>query len=676
MSEKKKYPFEIMVPVQLEQDNPTNDEVVASCLELYEKYGLKSFILAAPAPSWRGKHYPPIEHYEMQAERFAQIKARLAPKGIKCGWWVGITMKGGPSEEFIRMTRFDGSETPFASCPLDPNFKRAFAERIGRFCKIARPDYIFTEDDYSIHAAAFKYGCFCKYHLAEFARREGKSYTREELVARFTKGEPDDVELLRRFRDLMRDSLVDLAKAARAEIDRYAPEVPMGYDQAGSCELDGDCTEAVCRAMAGENHTPYSRIHGAFYNGIDPKLIPERLFNSLYTRQHIKGDFKFIHESDTFPHTVFFTTGPEMKTLMGSVYSYGYEGSIHQVQQLLDAPNEETTFAKTCRAEYKRYAKVCSLSAECEVRGLEISYDPFYHTLPTETTHMTADKFPVWLQPVSRLSMPHTSLRSDIVMIDAVCARYYTDEKLKDIFSRFVFVEGDAAAILTERGYADLMGTRVTKKNVAEGPLTFDLGARDVIRESFRTPGKGKNMPSTHMFSNGWCGTLYEMSSISDKAEIISDLYTFENEYVAPTMTLYKNDLGGRVLVMGMTLSKNNSQSLYNYRRQRLWQNIIERYCDKFAFVKEAAHVYVIMNEAKNEQASAFFGMLTLTMLAHDTVDSPSIHLPKSWRDFKTLRAVSRSGALTKVSYTRTDDGLTLTSPLKPLEPVYLVFSR
>jgi hypothetical protein len=68
--------------------------------------------------------------------------------------------------------------------------------------------------------------------------------------------------------------------------------------------------------------------------------------------------------------------------------------------------------------------------------------------------------------------------------------------------------------------------------------------------------------------------------------------------------------------------------------------------------------------------------MLTLTMLAHDTVDSPSIHLPKSWRDFKTLRAVSRSCALTKVSYTRTDDGLTLTSPLKPLEPVYLVFSR
>lgn len=676
MSEKKKYPFEIMVPIALEQDNPTDDEVISSILELNEKYGFRSFILAAPAPSWRSKHYPPIEHYEMQAERFASIKARLSPKGIKCGWWVGVTLKGGPSEEFVRMTRFDGSETPFASCPLDPSFKRAFAERVGRFCKIARPDFVFTEDDYSVHAAAFRYGCFCKYHLAEFARREGKSYTREELVECFTRGDSSDLELLRRFRALMRDSLVELAEAAREEIDRYAPEVPMGYNQAGSCELDGDCTEAVSRAMAGTRHTPYSRIHGAFYNGIDTKAIPERLFNALYTRQHISGDFRFIHESDTFPHTVFFTTGPEMRTLMGSAYSYGYEGSIYQAQQLLDAPNEETTFGKTYAAEHRRFAKVSSLASECEVRGIEVTYDPFYHSLPQQTIHITNDKFPVWLQPISRLCLPFTSIRSEAAVIDSIGAKYYTDERLKDIFSRFVFVEGDAAAILTERGFADLMGTRVTKKDVAQGPLTFDLGARDVIREPYRTEGKGKNMPSTHMFSNGGCGTLYELSDISDKAEIISDLYTFENEYVAPTMTLYANDLGGRVLVMGMTLSKNNSQSLYNYRRQRLWQGILAKHCDRFAFVKEAAHVYVIMNEARDEQGSGFFGMLTLTMLASDAVDTPQIHLPASWRNFKDLRAVSKSGALTKVSYTRTDDGITLASPLRSLEPVYLVFSR
>ena len=671
-----KQDFEIIVPIAIEQDDPTYEEVLSCTTELHEKYGFTSFLFGAPSPAWRSKHYPPIEHYEMKARLFARLKETLSPRGIRCGWYVGVTNKGGPSEDFIRMTRFDGSETPFASCPLDPSFRRAFAERIGRFASIAHPDFIFTEDDFSIHAAAYRYGCFCKYHLAEFAAREGHEYTREELVSRFTRGNAEDIELLRRWRYMMRDSLVLLATAAREALDEMAPGTPMGYMQAGTADNDGDCTEAISRAFAGNVHTPYSRIYGAFYNGIDAKIIPERLFHALYSRQHIGESFRFYHESDTFPHTVYFTTGANMRTLMGSAYSYGFEGSTFQAQQLIDDPNEETAFAKMYREENKRFARVSALANKCEVKGISIPYDPFYHTLPIETTHQKQSKFPTWVQPASRLGMPFTSLDSDTVFLDATGAKYFDDSRIKSILSGLVFIDGDAAVALTERGYSDLIGATVTREDVAAGPLTFDLGARDVIRRPFRTDGRGKHMPSTHMFSNGGCGTLYRISNISENAEIISDLYNFEHEYIAPTMTLYKNALGGRVLVMGMTLLDNNSQSLYNYRRQRLWQSIIARYCDKFVFAKETAHVYVIMNEARNEQKDGFFGMVTLTNLADDTVTTPALHLPAHWQGFKEIRAVNKKGALTKIAFERTDDGVILKAPLNRLDPVYLVFSR
>jgi len=676
MKEKKKEPLYALIPVSIEQDDPTAEEAAASALELYEKYGYRKFLFNGPAPSWRSVGYPSRETFEACAEKFRKVKEILSPKGIECGWWIGITVKAGPSDDFIRMTRFDGSETPFASCPLDPTFRAAVKDRYSAFVRIAKPDFAFTEDDFSIHAAAFRYGCFCKYHLAEFERREGKPYTRVELIERFTRGEDDDLKLLRRWRSMMRDSLVLLAGTVREAFDSVGCRVPIGYNQAGSADMDGDCTEAIARALAGEDHVPMSRIAGAFYNGVDPKKIPERLFHALHTRRHMKEPFRYIHESDTFPHTRFFTTGADMRTIMGSVYSYGFEGSIYQAQQLLDDPNEEDIFAKTFAAERRRFDKVSRLAEQCDTVGIEIPYDPFYHSLPAETTHLPQAKFPVWLEPISRLSMPFTPICSPIVAIDPITAKYYPEEKIRSMLSRFAIIEGEAAAILTDRGFSELIGCSVKRENVARGSLEYDLGARDVIREAYRTEGHGKHMPSTHMFSNGGCGVLYRMEPTCSNTEIISDLYTFYNKHVAPSMTLYKNALGGRALVMGMTLNNNNSQSLYNYRRQRLWQQIIAKYSDTIAFVKQTAHIYVIMNEAVCEKDSGFFGMLTLTNLADDPIDGAAIHLPAAWRSFKKLTRVDRSGTLRPVSYERSDDGIILGVPLSRLEPVYLVFSR
>ena len=56
------------------------------------------------------------------------------------------------------MIRMDGTETPMASCPLNPVFRETYARNVALFVKIAKPAFVITEDDYSINAATIYEG--------------------------------------------------------------------------------------------------------------------------------------------------------------------------------------------------------------------------------------------------------------------------------------------------------------------------------------------------------------------------------------------------------------------------------------------------------------------------------------------------------------------------------------
>ncbi len=116
---------------------------------------------------------------------------------------------------------------------------------------------MITEDDYSIYASVKEYGCFCKNHMDEFSKRTGVSYTPEQLVEIFRGNTPERDILLKKWRELMKDSLVGFANAVREKLDRCLPEIPVGTCETGNCDIDGATTEPLARALAGEKHIPF-----------------------------------------------------------------------------------------------------------------------------------------------------------------------------------------------------------------------------------------------------------------------------------------------------------------------------------------------------------------------------------------------------------------------------------
>ena len=658
--------LDIMIPVSLDLDWPTREEIVASIIEQNEKYGFKKFLLAAPGVGWRSKPYPDTRVFERFALLYREVADELSGRDITLGWWDTLTVKSGSHEDLQPIVKADGTDHPFANCPIDEKFRMRFAKNVAAFARIAKPSVIYFEDDYSINAAAGGYGCFCPLHLSEFARREGRTYTREQLLSIFGERDTESLAIQRRYRELMRDSLVGLSEAIRRELDLKSPEIPIGLNQAGSSDLDGNMTAAVCSALAGKRHIPESRIYGAFYCGGELKGIPKRLYHAIYSREHIEGEFKFYHESDTFPHTRFFSSAKQMKAFMAIAYSSGFIGSLFQTQQLLDDPNEENAYGEMFLSERDRFNALATDVALCERRGVSLPYDPFYNTIDG----LMRDSDPYWCRVLDMFGIPYTTREAGVTFIDSRQARYSTDDEIIRYLSGGVFLDGDAAHELCRRGFGKYIGVEVGG-DVAEGKTVYDLGAREVISPPFDSLSKGKNMPIAHMFCSGGNGILRKLTPIDESVEVISRAYTFDKKCLTVAMTRFENELSGRVVVMGMTVRGNLSQSLFNYRRKRLFEEMLLWCSEDIPFVRREPAVHMIYNRPRED--ADFDAILTLINLGDDTLASLELYLPESLR-MRDILSLDRDGRWKELSYTRSDDGITVNAPLELCEPLYLKF--
>lgn len=648
----------------VDEERLAAESVAGSILEQHRRYGFTRFALAMPCKGWRSVGYPPPAHFLEQAEFFRKIQA-LLPDPIRCGWWHTLVLKSGPTPGLTRIVREDGTEAPFSTCPLDPEYRRRFAADVTAVLTVCKPDFLLLEDDFGMNCHGGR-GCFCRRHLEEFAEREGRFYSREELHDLFA-GDPEGSrELLRRFQLLQRDSLVLFAQAVREAADRVMPELPIGYDQPGCSRKDGDSVEAVARALAGKRTTPWVRFCGTFY-GIDSiDRIPAQLFCCLYYRQHIAGEFGFYHESDSYPHTRFHVSASQMRVFMSAAYSYGYGGSVFQTQQLLDDPNEETAYGTMFAEERKRFLALREKTIGCRVRGVQLHHDPF-----------DAANFPkygpAWLDPLAAMGIPHTSEEAETAFISGNQLRFADDAAVRKYLAKGLFLDGLAAKVLCERGYGEYLGVDV-RSPLVEGNEKFDLEAREIIDPKFIPESRGRNMPRGDNYSPWGNGELHRIEIADPACETITEIVTFRGEPMAPGMTRYRNRLGGTVVVYATEVYSNASNSLFNYRMQKLLQELIRQHSDTLPMVKNGPRVFLIVNEAPADRDH--LGVLTCINLCPDPLEKTELHLPPAWREKIIFRQMDSEGIWQKADLETTADGIVLRRPLLYTRPVYLLAEK
>ncbi len=648
--------FTVFTPLSLELGEEAFRKTTGRILSLKRDYGFDCFALSAPSKGWRSVGYPPTSHFIELAEQFARIRDAVTPSGVTCGWWITTTVKAGRSPDFQPMIRRDGSETPFSSCLLDEAYQKRFSENVAKFAEIAHPAFIFTEDDYSINASTFSDGCYCPLRLAEFARRTGKAYTREELLTAFADGSEGSAKLHGEWEKLIRDTLVSLSERIRAELDKKTPEIPMGHMEPGCSVAEGDSAEAVARALAGPNHVPFCRIYGTSYCGTDSYAIPQIAFHPLWQKQRIPAPFRFIHESDSYPHTRFYTSAAQMRALLGTVYSYGYEGSVFQIGSRDDA------YARMYAAERKRFEAVSRTARLCRVGGVGVPKDAV----------KDGDRIPDWVPVLSRFGIPYSTRMEPVVLLDAGQAAHLSDSDLRRILSGGLIADGEAAKVLCGRGYASLLGVTVGDE-VTSPRQKIDLAARDILIDPDYPALNGLQMPSAHCFASGrGNGKLLSLVPTDPACVTVSAEFDFSGNRTAPTMTRYRNSLGGRVAVMAMTVKGNGSQSLYNYERKQILEEMI-RWCGgDTVMVEDAPKIFVIQNTCKEPEKEGFFGLITVLNLCEDAPDELRIRLPKAWTDCAGFECPNAAGGWDAVPAERDGEVFVFRRELPFLAPLWL----
>ena len=95
--------------------------------------------------------------------------------------------------------------------------------------------------------------------------------------------------------------------------------------------------------------------------------------------------------------------------------------------------------------------------------------------------------------------------------------------------------------------------------------------------------------------------------------------------------------------------------------------------CDEFVIARGNARVYTIMNEAVDPEKAGFAGMLTLTNLNADDLDSVILHLPPEWQKFRTWQRLDREGGWGDLAYSREGNTIRLEIPLRYARPEVLL---
>ena len=295
-------------------------------------------------------------------------------------------------------------------------------------------------------------------------------------------------------------------------------------------------------------------------------------------------------------------------------------------------------------------------------------YDPFYNTVDGGMK----DSEPHWVRTLDLFGIPYTTRSASVTFLDERLAKYLSDREIKEYLSGGLFLDGGAARELYNRGYGEYIGVSVGENIAEKGYTRYDLGAREVIKPPFDRFSRGKNMPSAHMYAPKGNGKLLELVATDTRTEVISEAYTFDKKFLTVAMSRFENSLGGRVVVMGMTVKGNMSQSLFNYRRMQLIDELLVWCGADLPTVNGDPDVHLIFNRAK--EGESFSHLLTAINLGDDPLSSLSLRLPDEMKN-KRILYLDESGDWQDADVLVTDKGAEIMRELMTCEPLCLLFA-
>ena len=553
-----------------------------SCKEIrkiHVETGIRRFFVTGPGFN-KVMYGPfPSDTYAQIGRDLAEMKRRLADTPVELSWWCAPSIRYFSDFPSIEDSQGHKSKDN-KKCPLDPAFAADWCAKI-RSVAAAHPKFICIEDDYTLAWGRGLGGtgaCFCKRHLALFAKLYGKALTAAEIEAAFRDRTPENLSVRKAFAAAVGESLVGLARQVRAAVDAVDPSIRICLCDTGACaEKDGDSLEAMVRAFAGRTR-PAVRPHGSIYGAeTTPAAIPPAVAHTQYVLERLPRDIETFYESDPYPHNRFYTSASQLLSLMTGAVAMGTQDFLFYCLQYLDDPFEDPGYAKAYVALKPRLAAVKDFIAArgARLEGVRTWYAADHCALTRGVGENIGGQLECGAYLCSKMSLPYTT-RKDAkgpALVVGSIPEAMSDAEIRRVLSGGALVDAVAADLLTKRGFGDLLGADV-QLFTNRPPI---IGERILPAADFARPGKLVN--AFYIFFAGTEGTVRTFAKLAPRAgtEVWSEFTGTKKELITPSLTVTTNALGGRVAVLATSLVGNRSSGLFNLRKQELLRNLLQR---------------------------------------------------------------------------------------------------
>jgi hypothetical protein len=211
-------------------------------------------------------HYFPDEEWLLNYQQvlFA-VRDELAAVGVNYSLNPNVTQGHGDRGRHIdrlhpgwcMITGPDGVQTTDCACNSSPGWRDYFRRQWTIYAETL-PAVIWIEDDLRTFGhAAVRNGCFCREHLRRFNEKYGTSYTREEIYKQvMAPGKPTPQR--RQWLELLNEITAEVVQLAEETVHAVSPGTVVGLMSSGPCShaTEGRDWELLHRRMAGPANRP------------------------------------------------------------------------------------------------------------------------------------------------------------------------------------------------------------------------------------------------------------------------------------------------------------------------------------------------------------------------------------------------------------------------------------
>ena len=415
----------------------------------------------------------------------------------------------------------DGTSV-YRMCPMDERFLRYVYDACRTFAK-ENIDFFMIDDDTRLVWGLP--GCFCPLHLAEFSRRTGRKWSREEVVEVLTRDpECKDAKI---WEAVKVDSLRRLFKTIR---EGFGDSIPGMLCVCWSkCHKEHAREFAEILALPGQ--TPVVRGYGAPYHGSGKDLFHVVGACSSYASQMATvGDgVIYMQEADTCPHTLWATSAVRMMNHLVMLALEGCKGAKIWITRTGNYHEKKSGAAYRRMFNENKELMKWATKVKLSRQGVVVPVcGPSYLNFGDRYLALTGIPY--------RFGKARNG---EVTALTRETLELLSHDSISEILSGKVILDGPAAVWLTENGFAGKIG----------------VSAKPWNRKTIQV----------HEFDNGLKqfgmrrGELTDLTETDKGVRIITKLHNCPNlgaelVYEAPGSILFENAAGGKVLVLAQKI--------------------------------------------------------------------------------------------------------------------------